>query len=274
MPEPLHYLEMMNDGNIKMRICEKHDMTVEPPTAAVSSKKSTTPIVYHLRYTFLYEADADTAKGLIKDFAAHLKNFIWGNVWIGSVEAFKAGMQPTDLHIHFTFLSCFHKEQIRKPFLRGMEKWNHKVSGNRQYSLSVKPCNNIQVWRYNLKQQKNETLRGALCGAGFMEYMHKQFNVESFNQLRDEAYAVWLTACEVADAKDLHAARKSELQDRLFDYLDKLDNFDDLNLKVGIQKFYIEEEKKPFNKTTALGYFYNYKITKGHMTHLELASKW
>ena len=69
-----------------------------------------------------------------------------------------------------------------------------------------------------------------------------------------------------------------QLADRLYAYLDDRKCNDgvttDRTIKVHIQRFYIEVEKRPFNKTTALGYFYGYKILRNLMTHEQLSATW
>jgi hypothetical protein len=141
------------------------------------------------------------------------------------------------------------------------------MCGNRCYSLAVEVnVDKEKYFRYPLKQQNGDTRK--YCGGG-------GFEQSSMISMRDCAYAVWLTAAEVMNKKIEKKENNDQLSDRLFVYLDNIGQLDnDLSIKIGIQKFYIEQEQKPFNKTTALGYMYNYKIARKKMTHEELAATW
>lgn len=256
-------------------IIEDEPMEVIPPEPKRKATMSNSFILYHLRITFneklskLY-LDSEGLEGQVA-FVKQLLKFLraYTQHWVYGIEEFKRGMVNTTPHVHIVFLSKDKKDTIRKALNR---QYTNMV-GNRMYALKVLPNQTIKEYRYVLKQQKNETHRHASISREMAEYLRGEYATD-IQQMTDEAYAVWLTACEVADAKDNKDAEAKGLQDRLMAYLNIHRPVEDLEIKVRIQKFYMEEEKKPFNKTTALGYFWNYKISSGLMTHEQLAKLW
>lgn len=278
----LSYYDLDNLDMNKIELVIDESMPVyvyDEPTPIQKQKMSLTGITYHLRFTFRGSYDTDPAdlscqKLFARKVSSVIKPYVENDVWVLGVEHFKKGMAVATPHIHMVFVSRFDKETIRKQFIRKMEEDDKGcVSGNKIYSLKAEVENNVKIWRYPLKQQKNDTKRISIYGSNYEKYCVENFN-KDVKEMRNDAYAIWTMACEVSNAKEQHSLDKCELFDRLVYYLDKLDKFDDVSLKIAIQKFYIEEEKKPFNKTTATGYMLNYKITKGLMTHEQLALTW
>lgn len=269
------YIEFKDKMPIQLIIDESEPIEELLVCEKRKANQSHTLILYHLRITFnehivkaYFEDEGQNGQ---KKFLKRIMKFLrpYTEHWLLSVEEFKKGMLPTTPHAHIVFLSKDKKDTIRKALTREYTS----MTGNKNYALKVLPNQTIKEYRYVLKQQKNETARLVLTSNPMLEYLRGEYDTD-LQKMTDEAYAVWLTACEVADKKDNQDAENKGFQDRLFIYLNKQAPANDLELKISIQKFYIDEEKKPFNKTTATGYFYNYKITAGMMTHEELATKW
>lgn len=254
------------EENMKLIIEESDD---EEITEIKKTEISQCDIYYKFRYTFQDVDDFREQRASVKLILGFLKKFILHDRFTAGVEYFKSGMEDAKPHCHIHFVSRTKKDTIVKSLKRSSARDGLDLfHTNRCYSLGVEVnVNEDKFFRYPLKQQKGDTYKLILYG----NFITK----DRLIQLRDEAYAVWITACEIQNKKKEKKEDSDQLCDRLFVYLDKIDNLDtDLKIKVGIQTFYIEEEKKPFNKTTALGYFYNYKITRKRMTHEQLACLW
>jgi len=271
------YIEFKDKMPIQLIIDESEPIEELVVCEKRKANQSHTLILYHLRITFtedkvvkhyFEDEGLNGQKKFLKEVLKVLRKFT--EHWILGVEEFKKGMLPTTPHAHIVFLSKDKKDTIRKALI---ERHFKLMTGNKNYALKVMPNQTIKEYRYVLKQQKNETARYVQASPKMLEYLKGEYDTD-LQKMTDEAYAVWLTACEVADKKDNQDAENKGFQDRLFIYLNQQAPANDLELKISIQKFYIVEEKKPFNKTTATGYFYNYKITAGMMTHEELATKW
>lgn len=275
--EYLTYIEFEDKMPIQLIIDETEPIEELVVCEKRKANQSTSLILYQLRITFTPDKVVkhyfhyEGKKGQVEFIKSVLKCLRrYTEHWILGVEEFKKGMLPTTPHVHIVFLSKDKKDTIRKGLI---ERTFDLMTGNKNYCLKVIPHQHIKEYRYVLKQQKNETARYVQASPKMLEYLKGEYDTD-LQKMADEAYAVWLTACEVADKKENQDAENKGFQDRLFIYLNQQAPANDLELKISIQKFYIVEEKKPFNKTTATGYFYNYKITAGMMTHEELATKW
>jgi len=168
-------------------------------------------------------------------------------------------------HVHIHFVSRHKKDTIIKKLKRHSET-KDLLMGNRCYSMGIEVnVNERKFWRYPLKQQKEKTKRF---------YRSSGFDDIEIESMINEAYAVWITSCEIQNKKNEKKEDSDLFSDRLFNYLNKMNVSSDINIKIHIQKFYIEVEKKPFNMTTARGYFINYKVQKGLLSHEELAKLW
>lgn len=255
-------IEMRNQ-NIEFIIEEIEEPEV--PTEFQNCQLSQADIYYKFRYTFSDEdVELNERRAVMKLIIHDLRRFMIDGKYVAGIEKFTKGMVDAAAHCHIHFVSRTKKDTIRKWLKR------HDESGifhrNKCYALPVEvDVNCDKFWRYPLKQQKNDTA---------VLVLSEGFSVGQLRKWTDEAYAVWITACEVENKKIEKKENTDALSDRLFVHLDKLDKKDDISLKIGIQQFYIVEEQRPFNRTTALGYFYNYKIMRGLMTHEQLASTW
>jgi len=263
---PLEYLDF--EDMTKLIILDNDSEDEE--SQLEKTTKSQCDIYYKFRYTFREdEKDIKGQKDTCRYILSLLKKFIILNKFTLGIECFKSGMEEAKPHVHIHFVSRTKKDTIIKSLKRAdINDGCNLFHGNRCYALGIEVnVNEDKFFRYPFKQQKGDTYRYTIFGSFI--------NSERAGTLRDEAYAVWITACEIQNKKNEKKEDNDQLSDRLFNYLDKLDNLDsDIKIKVAIQKFYIDEEKKPFNKTTALGYFYNYKISRKLMTHEELAKLW
>lgn len=258
----IEIIEMKNQ-NIEFIIEEIEEPEV--PSEFQNCQMSQADIYYKFRYTFS-ETDVDLSerRAVMKSIITDLRRFMVGGRYVAAIERFKTGMVDAKAHCHIHFASRTKKDTIRK-WLKRHDDANIYHS-NKCYALPVEvDVNYDRFWRYPLKQQKNDTATLVLS---------EGFGADQLQKWRDEAYAVWITGCEVQNKKIEKKEQSDALSDRLFEYLDKIGQKDDRSLKIGIQQFYIVEEQRPFNKTTALGYFYNYKIMRGLMTHEQLASTW
>jgi len=226
-------------------------------------------IYYKFRYTYP-ENDNDLRgqKLTLKILIRYLQKFIIKGKFVAGIEHFKSGMEDAKPHVHIHFVSRTKKDTIVKSLKRADKTDDFNLfHGNRCYSLGIEVnVNEDKFFRYPLKQQKGDTYKCVQYG--------NYFTQEKIIEMALEAYAVWITACEINVKKKEKKEDNDQLADRLFNYLNKQILDTDLSIKINIQKFYIDEEKKPFNKATALGYFYNYKISTKRMTHEELAALW
>lgn len=256
-------IEMKKDQNIEFIIEEIDEPEV--PTEFQKVQQAEADIYYKFRYTFEQDdTDPQMRKLIMRGIINDLRRFMIGGKYTAAIECFSVGMVPTKPHCHIHFVSRTKKDTIRK-WLKRHDDCARFVS-NRCYAISVEVDVKIEkFWRYPLKQQKGDTHMGTRC---------EGFEPAEIVSMRDAAYEIWKTAAEVQNKKIEKKENADQLSDRLFEFLDKLGQKDDKSLKIGIQQFYIVEEQRPFNKTTALGYFYNYKITRKLMTHEQLANTW
>jgi len=261
-----------SDLEENMRLEIEEDEVVE--TQFEKTSLSQCDIYYKFRYTFNQFSDSRTdnvptslgeQKRHLGYLISNLKKFIIGDKFIAGIEHFKSGMEDAKPHVHIHFVSRTKKDTIVKSLKRNSGEC--LFQGNRQYSLGIEVnVNEDKFFRYPLKQQKGDTYKCVQYG--------NYFTKEKVIEMALEAHAVWITACEINVKKKEKKEDNDQLSDRLFNYLNKQILDTDLSIKINIQKFYIDEEKKPFNKATALGYFYNYKISTKRMTHEELAALW
>lgn len=243
-------------------IIEDYD-EVDPKTFE-KIQLSEADIYYKFRYTFSDDYPTlDHQKVCTRDIVKRLKPYFSSEYYTAGIEHFSEGMKDAKPHVHIHFVSRTKKDTIVKKLKRSTSDFE----GNRCYSLKAEIIvDKEKFYRYPLKQQKGQTQRYAMAGG---------FGPNDTMMMKDVAYGCWLTASEIANKKIEKKEDADQLVDRLFVYLDKCGQLDtDTQIKIKIQQFYIEEEKKPFNKTTALGYFYNYKITRKKMTHEQLACLW
>jgi len=259
---PFEYITIDEMENIEFIIEEIDEVT---PSEFDKIVLSHADIYYKFRYTFVESVTLAEQKEITKSFIKELKPYFSSEYYTAGIEWFKSGMIDCKPHVHIHFVSRTKKDTIVKKLKRGC--CTGFMSGNRCYSLGIDVnVDTVKFFRYPLKQQRGDTRKFSLGGG---------FSINTLQSMRDCAYAVWLTAAEVMNKKIEKKENNDQLSDRLFVYLDNLGQLDnDISIKVGIQKFYIEQEQKPFNKTTALGYMYNYKIQRKKMTHEELAALW
>lgn len=254
------------EENMKLLIEEESDTNFDNATLSQAD------IYYKFRYTFDQEGFGENYpesrkfacyKMITQTLITHLEKYMLGGRYTAGIEYFKAGMIDAKPHVHIHFVSRHKKDTIVKKLKRHSETKDY-FNGNRSYSMGVEVnVNERKFWRYTLKQQKNQTEK-FYCSNG----------IDDIDSMINEAYAVWITACEIQNAKNQKKEDSDLFSDRLFNYLNKNNCSSDITIKIAIQKFYIEVEKKPFNMTTARGYFINYKVTKGLMSYEELAGMW
>jgi len=248
-----------------MRLIIEED---EPESNIDNATLSQADIYYKFRYTFeentgdLYNQMIEY-KAVTKCLLSHLEKYMVEGRYVAGIEYFKSGMIDAKPHVHIHFVSRHKKDTIIKKLKRHSET-KDLLLGNRCYSMGIEVnVNERKFWRYPLKQQKDKTKR-FYCSNG----------IDDIDSLINEAYAVWITACEIQNKKIEKKEDSDLFSDRLFNYLNKQNVSSDISIKINIQKFYIDVEKKPFNMTTARGYFINYKVHKGLLSHEELAKLW
>lgn len=260
--------EMEKDQNIELVI---EEIDEKEPTEFQKASYYEVNIYYQFRYTFNEDEDPINRPHIARYFIRQLMPYMVDGKYTAGIELCKKGMAPTKPHLHINFMSRTKKDSIRHNLMYHDEK-QAKETGEkyfykpRCYALCIEVnIDQNKFWRYPLKQQKGDTA----CFVKFGGWP-KDIVVHWINT----GYDAWLVASEIENKKIEKKEVSDQLSDRLFQYLDNLEQKDDLSLKVGIQQFYIVEEQRPFNRTTALGYFYNYKIKRGLMTHTQLASTW
>ena len=259
-----HINQIMTDNH-----CEAYCLELpETDSEFEKTQFSEADIYYKFRYTFSEDAQGDLhAQNLItKGIIKILQKFMLTK-YTGGIEWFKSGMLDVAHHVHIHFVSRTKKDTIVKALKRSDKDEECPLfHTNRCYALGREVDVHIsKFWRYPLKQQKGDTRK---------KIFFKGFSQGEIVTLRDEANAVWLTSAEIQNKKNERKEDSDQLSSRLYAHLDKQDTSSDIKIKIEIQKFYIEIEDRPFNRTTALGYFYNYKIMRKKMTHEELALTW
>lgn len=272
MTEIIPIIEMGKDKNNIEFIIEETEEVHEPTTTEFEKvSKSQADIYYKFRYTYLEDTNMEDQVAIARMIIRELKRYMVRGFYSAGIEYFSSGMVDAKPHLHIHFVSRTIKDTIRKHLHYNQdEKYGEKIfDGSRnRYALCVEIIvNEHRFWRYPLKQQKNDTKR--FCNVG-------GFSKDSVISMIDIAYDQWVTASEIENAKKEKKESTDQLSERLFQYLDThvTTSRCDRNLKIAIQRFYIVEEQRPFNKTTAYGYLLNYKIIRGLMTHDELEKTW
>lgn len=272
MSEFIPIIEMGKDKNNIEFIIEEKEEVVEPTlTEFEKVSKSQADIYYKFRYTFMEEDnDLFTQQAIARSIIRELKRYMVRGYYTAGIEHFSSGMVDAKPHLHIHFVSRDKKDTIRKHLHYNQdEKYGEKAFDGKRGRYAL--CQEVIVheerfWRYPLKQQKNDTKR--FCNAA-------GFTKDAVISMIDKAYDHWVTASEIENAKKEKKEVADLLSERLFQYLDThVTQRCDRNLKIAIQRFYIVEEQRPFNKTTAYGYLLNYKIIRGLMTHDELEKTW
>jgi hypothetical protein len=148
------------------------------------------------------------------------------------------------LHLHFTSNQC--KDTIVKSVKRYfVDKHDIKLIGNQMYYIKIVPfIDNLEKFmRYPLKQYTDDK--------ELINSVSRGFNDEDLKKMRTQAYAVWLTGCEVQNAKQDRRDEKDTLWDRLEQKLLKSETKNYMELII---QFYMEENR-PINNTTISGYY-------------------
>jgi len=233
------------------------------------TQHSEADIYYKFRYTFPeeYQGSLEMQKTRTRIIVGLLRKFMLQGEYVAGIEWFKTGMLDVTHHVHIHFVSRTKKDTIVKSLKRSDKNEECPIfNGNRCYALGREVDVHIdKFWRYPLKQQGGDTRKCAMFEG------HQKNRVIDW---RAQAYAVWITASEIQNKKIEKKEDSDQLSTRLYAHLDKVDTGTDVKIKIEIQKFYIEIEDRPFNRTTALGYFYNWKVLRGRMTHEQLAETW
>lgn len=260
-----HYILDEMDLFVQQNIEDENSV----PSEYDKTQYSQADIYYKFRYTFAedVQGDLNCQKLQTNRLIGLLSKFMLENKYTVGIEWFTRGMVDAKHHVHIHFTSRTKKDTIVKALKRADKDEEVLLfHSNRCYALGreVDVCVD-KFWRYPFKQQKNDT-RKFMAVRGIAKPVALV--------LRDVAYDCWVTASEIMNKKIEKKEDSDQLSTRLYAFLDKKDTSTDIKIKIEIQKFYIEEEDKPFNRSTALGYFYNYKITRKKMTHEELAALW
>ena len=167
-------------------------------------------------------------------------------------------------HFHIRMSSYANHAAVRKAIREKFRKdYDQELKGNHMYMFKIiaDPDHEQKFFRYPLKQQEGKPL----IGKGFTQGQLKDMCVA--------AIANYKTTCEVNIKKQERHENNDTLYDRLEQYLDKkgctLEN---------ILKFYVEEEKKPINDQTIVGYFNLYRLRRQIITYsaysLKIKSKY
>lgn len=262
----LHHTTIDEMNNIQMYEIESENSS---DSEFDKTQYSEADIYYKFRYTFADDAQGDLhcQKLQTKRIVGILSKFMLETKYTAGIEWFKSGMIDVKQHVHVHFKSRTKKDTIVKALKRADKDDDVKLfHTNRCYALGREVDVHIdKFWRYPYKQQAGDTRK---------TMMFRGFTKEDCLAWRDVAYACWITASEIANKKIEKKEDTDQLSSRLYAFLDTKDTSTDIKIKIEIQKFYIEVEDRPFNRTTALGYFYNYKILRKKMTHEELAGTW
>ncbi len=148
------------------------------------------------------------------------------------------------IHLHFSSTQC--KDTIVKSVKRYfVDQHDIKLIGNKMYYIKIVPfIDNLEKFmRYPLKQYTDDK--------ELINSVSRGYNDEDLKKMRAAAYAVWLTGCEVQNAKQDRRDEKDTLWDRLEQKLLKSETKNYMELIV---QFYMEENR-PINNTTISGYY-------------------
>ena len=148
------------------------------------------------------------------------------------------------LHLHFTSLQC--KDTIVKSVKRYfIDQHDIKLIGNQMYYIKIVPfVDNLEKFmRYPIKQYTDDK--------ELINSVSRGISDEDLKKMRQAAHAVWVTGCEVNNAKQDRREEKDTLWDRLEQKLTKSET---KNWMEQIIQFYMDENK-PINNTTITGYY-------------------
>lgn len=222
------------------------------------------PAFYKYRYTFSKsEQDLDEQKNIMRYFINFIKtHYLVGDKLTAGIEHFTKGMVKTNAHMHIHFMSKSKSDTIRKGLMR-----EYNLVGRCQSCKAEVIVDEPKFWRYPFKQQSGETKRGL---------MFLGFSVEDAKQMVDIAYACWKQSAEISIAKVEKKLERSS-KDRLFSYLDNLDNINKLiadtkisfmNIRCAAYEYYVEHEET-FCMKTVDGYVDMYLLKGGHISYKE-----
>ena len=162
-------------------------------------------------------------------------------------------------HFHIRMSSYANQSAVRKAIREKFRKdYDQDLKGNHMYMFKIiaDPDHEQKFFRYPLKQQEGK----ALIGKGFTQDQLKEMCIG--------AVANYKTTCEVNQKKQERHEHNDTLYDRLEQFLDKngctLEN---------ILRFYVEEERKPINDQTVVGYFNLYRLRRQIITYTEYSLK-
>lgn len=222
------------------------------------------PAYYKYRYTFSkIEQDLEEQKNILRYFVNFIKShYLLGDRIVGGIEHYTKGMVKTKPHIHIHFMSKSKSDTIRKGLMR-----EYNLVGRCQSCKAEVIVDETKFWRYALKQQAGDTMRGMLVSG---------FSKEEAKSMIDVAYACWKQSAEIAVGKVEKKLERSS-KDRLFSYLDNLDDISGLiqkakhsfvEIRCAAYEYYVEHEES-FCAKTIDGYVDMYLLKGGHLSYKE-----
>lgn len=227
------------------------------------------PIYYNFRYTIEpTKKDSWTAQerrvhlGILEHFITVLKPYLLSSPKLTSgVEYLNGKAESSFAHLHIAFTSTSTRDAIHKQLNRkSKDEWGIELKGPKVYAL--KPDIYVveeKFFRYPLKQGL-EKVNQIGFGDAELERMHQNAN------------DCWKIACEINQAKQSHKDEDTTLYDRLLKRLqdNNVVNRTEVGILTQIIEFY-REEKRPINRTTAVGYKDLAMLDLGIITAEELA---
>lgn len=201
-----------------------------------------------------------------REFKDVIDKYTLGKV-VGGLEVQNKLGEYTFPHVHFHFTSHTKKDTLVKQLKRIYHSlYDEALVGNKKYSCKIETDVNMErFFRYSLKQYEaiEPIIEQKLCSG---------FSTSELETFRKVAYAQYQLGIEVnqskADRKEIATTKFS----RACLKLDKLENPSKLDIALGIQEVYLNDES-PINNNTIAGYTLAYCLKRGLVSKEENAKK-
>lgn len=193
-------------------------------------------------------------KTALQDFVEVVKPYVYLRKITSGLELHNSSGEYTYPHIHIHFKSQTKKDTILKKLKRFYEaRWDEPMTGLKKYSFKPEhDVNEQRFFRYPLKQAT--TVDEVAITEGFSD--------DEVEDMRKVAHAQWKLATEINDAKKTKKDEHTSIYERAKFKLDKLSNPRPLDIILGIQDIYLEENR-PVNNVTIQGYALTYMLQNG-----------
>lgn len=201
-----------------------------------------------------------------REFKEIIDNYALGKI-VGGLEVQNKLGEWTFPHVHFHFTSYTKKDTLVKQLKRIYHRlYDEALVGNKKYSCKIETDVNMErFFRYSLKQYEaiEPIIEHNLCSG---------FTTSELEAFRKVAHAQYQLGIEVNQTK----ADKREIATTKFSRaclkLDKIENPTKLDIALGIQEVYLNDES-PINNNTIAGYTLAYCLKRGIISKEKNAEK-